>query len=109
MSEFHPDGNDYDGWRAGQAGFRADWALRDKRSVTVQGDIYDGRLGERATLTSYTPPFSQSLNVDAPLAGGNVLARFSGRAGANADFQVQTYYDRTSRDEIPVAESRAHL
>ena len=103
--EFHPDGNDYDGWRAGQGGFRADWHLSSRRSFTLQGDTYVGRLGERPTVSSYTSPFSQSTNVRAPLSGGNVIARLSG-SGSKSDYRLQMYYDRTNRDEIPVGEAR---
>lgn len=104
--EFHPDGQNYDGWRAGQAGFRSDLTFSNSRALTIQGDAYDGRLGEHATLPLYTPPYSFSTNVNAPLSGGNVLARFSAPAGSKSDIQIQTYFDRTSRDEIPVAETR---
>jgi len=104
--EFHPDGHDYDGWRAGQAGFRSDLTFANSRALTIQGDAYDGRLGEHVTEPLYAPPYSQSSDVDAPLSGGNVLARFSAPAGSQSDIQIQTYFDRTSRDEIPVSETR---
>jgi iron complex outermembrane receptor protein len=103
---FHPDGNNFDTWRTGQAGFRADWTLKGNRTLTLQGDAYDGRLGERTTLTSYTKPFSTTSNVDAPIAGGNVMMHYSGHTGSRGVFQVQSYYDRTSRREIPVGETR---
>ena len=47
-SEFHPDGHDYDGQRLGQGGFRADRTPPGGRSLTIEGDVYDARLG-------YTP------------------------------------------------------
>ena len=103
--EFHPDGNDYDGWRAGQGGARADWRLANGRSVTLQGDAYPGRLGERPSVSFYTPPFRELTNVRAPLSGGNVVARLSG-TGPAREYRLQAYYDRTNRDEIPVGESR---
>jgi iron complex outermembrane receptor protein len=92
-------------WQKGQAGGRADWALAGSRTFTVQGDLYAGSLGQQVTTALYAPPFRRTETRDAPLAGGNVLARWSGPAGGGA-FQLQTYYDRTSRDERPVAESR---
>lgn len=104
--EFHADGADYDHWKAGQGGFRADWSLAQSRRLTLQGDFYDGRLGGRTTLTSLVPPFARRVDVNSPISGGNVLARFSGRAGARGDYQLQVYYDRTNRDEQPVGESR---
>jgi iron complex outermembrane receptor protein len=104
--QFHPDGMNYDDlWRV-QGGFRGDWTLTNDRAVTVQGDLYTTRLGERQITTTYTPPFSTIAAVDAPLSGGNVLARLGGRFGTGAVYQLQTYYDRTDRDERPIAETR---
>jgi iron complex outermembrane recepter protein len=104
--QFHADGMNYDSlWRV-QTGFRGDWALPAGRALTVQGDVYTSRLGERSITTTYTPPFSTATAVEAPLSGGNVLARLSGRFGTGANYQLQTYYDRTDRDERPVAETR---
>jgi iron complex outermembrane receptor protein len=51
-------------------------------------------------------PFSRTVTRDAPVYGGNVLARWSGPIGSRGEFQLQTFYDRTKRDELPVAESR---
>jgi CheY-like chemotaxis protein len=49
---------------------------------------------------------SRAANVNAPISGGNLMTRLTGKVGARNDFQLQVYYDRTSRDEIPVAEDR---
>ena len=100
-AEYHQDGSAFSTWRAAQAGARVDRPLPGDRMVTVEGDVYDGRLGERPTLSSYTPPFTRTFETDAPLSGGNVVARYAG-----PDFQFQTYYDRTNRREQPVAEDR---
>jgi iron complex outermembrane receptor protein len=104
--EFHATGSDYDDTSLAQGGGRADWARADGDTVTVQGDVYRERLGQQAVRTSYTPPFREVAAVHSPLSGGNVLARWSGGAGPTGQFQLQTYYDRTSRDEIPIGESR---
>jgi len=105
-SQSTADGSEFDRWHMFQGGFRGDWRLSNTSGLTVQGDVYQGQLGQRATLTSFTPPFSTTIVRDAPLSGGNLLARWNGRIGESADVQLQTYYDRTSRDEQPVAESR---
>ena len=105
-AQFHPDDVDYDDWRMIQGGFRGDWSLPRSRTVTVQGDAYAVRLGQRVALPTLTPPFARVSTRDAPLSGGNLLARWSGPVGGQGAFQLQTYYDRTSRDELPVAETR---
>lgn len=108
-AQFHPVSLDYDDWRLVQAGFRGDWTLPQSRTFTLQGDLYGARVGQRAATTSYAPPFTQVSSREAPVSGANALARWSGPLRAGTQFQLQTYYDRTSRDEIPVAEDRDTL
>ena len=43
--EYHPDGRNFDDWRAAQAGFRMDWNQNDRDTFTLQGDLY--RRGRR--------------------------------------------------------------
>ncbi len=105
-SQFHSDGLDFDGLRLGQGGFRADWNPTSRRGVTLQGDVYDARLGERPTVTSYTAPYANTSDLDAPLSGGDLLTRWSDGLGRAGSFQLQAYYSRTSRSELPVTEKR---
>jgi iron complex outermembrane receptor protein len=97
---------DYDGWNALQAGARGDWSLPGARALTVQGEAYGISLGQRAAVPLDAPPYSQTITREAPLDGGHVLARWSGAAGPRGEFQLQSYFDRTHRDEVPVAETR---
>jgi iron complex outermembrane receptor protein len=46
------------------------------------------------------------VDVNSPLSGGNLLARWGRPAGARSRLQLQMFYTRTNRDERPVAESR---
>jgi iron complex outermembrane receptor protein len=96
---------DYDRLTMVQGGVRADWASRG-RSATIQGDVYGGTLGQLPTVTTYSPPYTTTEAIDAPLAGGNVLARWNSAPGGRAEIQVQGAYTRTHRDERPVAETR---
>ena len=105
-SQYHADGSDFDGLRMTQGGFKADWAGNESHAVTIQGDIYDARLGQRPTVTTYVPPYAEVSTIDAPLSGGNVLARWTRPLGNSSGFQLQTFFARTSREEIPVAERR---
>jgi iron complex outermembrane receptor protein len=104
-SQFHSGGTDYDQSHMVQGGLRGDWTLSRSRTLTLQGDVYTGELGQRFSVPLNTPPFTQSSIRDAGLSGGNVLARWTAPSGAG-EYQLQTYYDRTSRDERPVAETR---
>ncbi|TAK07743.1 MAG: hypothetical protein EPO39_05935, partial [Candidatus Manganitrophaceae bacterium] len=73
---FHPTGSDFDDWRMAQGGFRADLDLPERNTVTIQGDLYSGKEGQRTTLTTYQPPASQIVDKDADLSGGNLSFRF---------------------------------
>ena len=71
----------HDGWTVPQAGFRMDWEAGAADSLTVQGDIFNGREGQ----------------LDAPdyrIAGANVLTRWQHAFDDGAHFQLQAYYDR---------------
>lgn len=106
--QFHADGAAYDTNDMVQGGFRADWTLGPSRSVTLQSDIYRAGLGQVVSETLTAPPFTQVSTRDADLSGGNLLARYGAHA-FGGDYQVQTYYDRTRRDERPVGETRDTL
>ena len=105
-AEFHPDNLNYDGFSMGQGGFRADWTPAADRVVTIQGDVYRGTLGSRATVTTYTPPYEITENRDSPLSGANLLGRWSKPIAGGGRFQLQAFYNRTNRDEVPVSEER---
>ena len=104
--QFQSSDLDFDGIRMAQGGFRADWTPSPSRMVTIQGDLYRASLGERPTVTTYTSPFTTAANLDAPLWGGDVLARWSGPLGRRATFSTQVSYTKTNREELPVSESR---
>jgi iron complex outermembrane receptor protein len=104
--EFHPDHRQFDDWRMGQTGFRADWDLHDHDTLTLQGDLYNGDVGQKVGITSYAPPFMTNVEQNAELAGGNLLGRWKRDLGSGSDLQVQTYYDRTNRKQSNFAESR---
>jgi iron complex outermembrane recepter protein len=70
--------------RRAQGGARLDWRLSDANELMLQGDAYAGRLGLMGS-------------PDTDIGGGNVMARWTQRS-AHGITQLQTYYDRVSRD-----------
>src|SRR5579862_7584362 len=104
--EGHPQGQNFDDWRNVQGGFRMDWKKSARDTFTVQGDIYVEVAGESVGATSYTPPYSQTLDANAALSGGNLLARWKRVLDDGDDIQVQVYYDRTDRDTPNYSEIR---
>jgi iron complex outermembrane receptor protein len=95
--EYHPDGINFDRWRAMQAGFRSDWAKDARDNFTFQGDIYDEGAGTAQTVANYTMPYSQNLYATEPRSGGNILGRWQRVYKEGEDFQLQIFYDRTNR------------
>jgi iron complex outermembrane receptor protein len=104
--EYHSDGNNYDSWRALQGGGRMDFSTNERDSFMLQGDIYDEGAGETVTAVTYAPPYQQIVQGTELLSGGNILGRWEHTQGEGKDFQLQFYYDRTSRHEPNFADYR---
>jgi iron complex outermembrane recepter protein len=104
--EFHPDHGQFDDWSMGQTGFRTDWDTHNPDKLTLQGDLYYGDTGQRLGITSYSPPSMTNVEQKAELSGGNLLGRWERELGSGSSIQLQTYYDRTNRQQANFAESR---
>jgi iron complex outermembrane receptor protein len=104
--EDHRGGPNFDDWREAQGGFRLDWKESSRDTFTLQGDIYDEVAGKSVSATSYTPPYSQTVDSNALLSGGNVLGRWTRTLSEGNDIQIQAYYDRTSRQAANFEEVR---
>ena len=81
-----PSGQDAaDDWHLWQGGFRMDWDASNVNRATLQGDLYDGRIG-------------QPTAADIAVSGGNVMAKWSHTISETSSLAAQLYYDRTHRD-----------
>jgi iron complex outermembrane receptor protein len=74
-----------DDWHMGQGGLRVDWEASEIDRLTLQGDLYGGRM-------------SQPSGSDVAVSGGNAVGRWSHSFSATSDVRVQMYYDGTHRD-----------
>jgi iron complex outermembrane recepter protein len=84
-STLMPSGQDAaDDWHLWQGGFRMDWDAATVNRVTLQGDLYDGRI-------------SQPTAGDIGVSGGNVMAKWSHTISEGSSLAAQLYYDRTHR------------
>ncbi len=88
-----------DDWQAGHAGFRTDWDLSGRDTLTVQGDIYRGDIGRLAPSITVIGRPGPTGRLRVAVGGGNVLARWRRAVSPGSDLQFRVYYDRTHRDD----------
>jgi iron complex outermembrane receptor protein len=99
-------GLEYDDAAFGQGGARLDWKTSAGSAFTLQGDVYRGLIGQRDSLTTYTPPTSRRLVTDDELWGANALFRWEADAADPRSTRIQGYYDRSSRSELVFGEEQ---
>ncbi|MFQ5639977.1 MAG: TonB-dependent receptor plug domain-containing protein [bacterium] len=89
-----------DGWHVLRGGFRVDWDKSHDNTVTLQGEIYDGVVGQRHNIiVSPEPPFQQIFDFDTKINGGHVLGRWKHNFSSSSDLALQVYFDRVKREE----------
>lgn len=96
-----------DGWNMSHGGFRSDWDLTARDSLTVEGDI--SRNDEGQTITSFVsffPPFMATFNDPVRATSGNILARWNHKFSERSDTSVQVYYDGLRRLDVGVHEDK---
>jgi len=86
---WHADGNNYDNWQNGQAGFSTFWDLKDGTAFRLQGDIYQTSLGQKTADNLVS-------------SGGNILGRWQ-RSKETSDTTLQFYYDHAYRNDKTTA------
>ncbi|MDE3118963.1 MAG: TonB-dependent receptor [Nitrospirota bacterium] len=96
----------YDQWDQARVGFRTDLKLTGRDSLTVQGDGYSGSEQNDARGASLTQPFLPIIPNSTQVGGGNLLARWTRQFSSTSDLTVQTYVDRTQRDNLFIGENR---
>jgi iron complex outermembrane recepter protein len=95
-----------DGWDVLRGGFRLDWSISGRDSLTVQGDVYHGDMGQTLRQTLPVPPFSQPLDDEVIAGGGNILSRWTRVFSPESSLSLQFYYDRTLRKQTLIDEHR---
>ncbi|WP_168205998.1 TonB-dependent siderophore receptor [Geobacter sp. FeAm09] len=95
-----------DSWHMVRGGFRLDSSPSGQDTLTVQGDVYDGRLGE--TYINMLPD-SGTRNTVTPVSGGSILARWKRSFSERSDMSLQLYYDRSEQDLNVIGEKRDTL
>jgi outer membrane receptor protein involved in Fe transport len=88
----------WDDWQKAQGGFRSDWDVTDETRLTLQGDVYAGRIRDTRVVLDPTPPFIRLEHPKTDVKGGNMLGRWQREISNESDLQVQAYYDYSRRD-----------
>ncbi len=95
------DGSDaFDGWKGKRAGFRVDSALNNTDDLTLQGQVYETDSEQSVTLGLFAVP------DHAEASGGNLQVNWSRTLGQAERYELQAYFDRTSREDGVTFEDR---
>ena len=95
------DGEHADSWQNETGGFRIDWVAANRNQIKIQGDIFHGSSEQTTTLGAGT-----KFETDVDLAGGNLQLQWKKQLSNNASWSLQTYLDRSLRDDWFLAQSR---
>jgi len=104
--EFHSDERNFDDWKEGQLGFRTDWDLTSRDSLTIQGDTYENIAGQKLGISFFNPPALINLEANGHFFGQNLVTRWQRNLSSGSDLQLQVYYDRTDRRDLNYREIR---
>jgi iron complex outermembrane recepter protein len=87
--------SEQDGWNLQHGGFRADWTLNSRDSLTVQGDLFRS-VGEGTTNInlSLAPLAFGAVPGHLKSSGGDVLARWRRTFSTRSELSLQVYYDQ---------------
>ena len=89
-----------DGWHKSHGGFRFDWDLSPRDTMTVQGDLFRAREGQTTSTLFSNDLFRKAIIDDRIAVGaGDVLGRWNHTLSNGSDTSLQVYYDRYNRVE----------
>ncbi|HXC59421.1 MAG TPA: TonB-dependent receptor [Steroidobacteraceae bacterium] len=88
-----------DDWHMGHVGFRTDWEAGAAEALTVQGDWYDGRIGQVGPAVTIIGRPGPAPPLRSQVHGGNILGRWHHTIDEDSNFELRAYYDRTHRDD----------
>jgi iron complex outermembrane receptor protein len=96
-----------DGWHKAHAGFRSDWDLSPKDTLTFQGDLFESREAQTIdTVLVNDLPREVVFDDQITVAAGNVLGRWEHALSNGSGTTLQVYYDHYDRVERGLGETR---
>ncbi len=87
-----------DGWHGSSGGFRSDWDLSAKDTLTVQGNL--SQTGEGQTLTSILVnqlPLQRTFNDSVTVGAGDLHAQYDHVFSNGSELTWRTYFQRFHR------------
>ncbi|MBI1790303.1 MAG: TonB-dependent receptor [Acidobacteria bacterium] len=89
-----------DPWKGSHAGLRLDWDVTRRDSLTVTGDLYDGRAGQILSIPSLTPPVGPRARAgQAALDGNSLMGRWKRRLSDRSDMTLQVDYSNLDNED----------
>ncbi len=95
-----------DKWDQQRGGFRIDYDLQNKDTLTMQGESYSGNSGQTVTDPMLTPPYVRTFSDVTHVSGNYLRTNWRHVLDGGADWSLQFYYDQTSRDPAALRELR---
>lgn len=86
----------HDGWDMRRAGFRLDNRLNGRDSLTLQGDVYDGDIGQTSVGVVRNKAGNALLPESVRVGGANLMLHWQRRLEDGA-LRAQAYVDRVQR------------
>ena len=88
-----------DDWNMFRGGFLINSQRNESETLTLQGDIYNGLMNQKTSITSLEFPYSSVFDDEAKVSGGHMLARAVHTLSSDSELSFQVYFDRAIRDE----------
>jgi iron complex outermembrane recepter protein len=88
----------HDGWHGSSGGFRSDWNLSRRDSLTVQGDVLDTEAGQTITaVVADALPLEGTFADRMTNTTANLLGRWDHILSSGSDTSLQVFYDYNHR------------
>ena len=99
-----------DGWHKLHSGFRSDWDLSPRDTLTVQGDLFESREGQTIDTLFFNDLPREAIIQDTITVGaGDILGRWNHTLANGSVTTLQAYYDGYHRVDRGLSETRNTL
>jgi len=99
-----------DGWRRLNGGFRTDWDLTARDSLTVEGNAFSNSEGQTRWLGfSNLLPLEDAFSDTITARGGDLLGRWNHTLRGGSDMSLQIYADAYRRVDLGAPETHQAL